>query len=292
MTEEIKTEVEISLAPADLTPEAVEPKCPVGDILRAAREAAGLTQDDIANRFKVRVAQVDAVETCAWEKLPGRTFARGLVRGYARELRLEAEPLVALVMPEINVVETPIVPPSTPTIQPSQTMERPRKDLGMVVLGVLLLVMSVLAYFLWPAGNPKNEAPLMPPPSTEAPAPVQQADAQSTLKLADGSVQQLSPNIVPLTAPAESAPAAQVPAATFPGIKLTFTGTSWVEVKDKTGNVVFSQTGSAGLEKEVSGQSPFAIHIGNASGVKLQYKGQAVDLQPFTSNNVSRVKLD
>lgn len=314
MTEEIKQNNDESVPVEQIVIEETS----VGEVLRAAREAAGLRLDDIAERFKLRVAQVQAVEANEWEKLPSRTFARGLVRGYARELRLDAEALVNRVMQEAKVEETPIVPPSTQNLQPAQpSSETPRRDLGMVVVGVVILLVAILAYFLWPASPDKvDQGPVLPPPSTEAPAaPVPVVPAQALpVPAGSASGQPLAPNVVSLSAPAPTvaptpltpvagAPAAvaaapapvTVPAPVVPQtglIKISFTAPSWVEIKDKNGNVVFSQTGHAGLEKEVSGQGPFSFHIGNASGVKVVYKGQAVDLRPSTSNNVSRLKLD
>ncbi|MEY4591224.1 MAG: hypothetical protein RIR18_119, partial [Pseudomonadota bacterium] len=190
--------------------------------------------------------------------------------------------------------ETPIVPPSTQNLQPTQaTSENPRKDLGMVVVGLVILLVAILAYFLWPVGEKATQGPVLPPPSTEAPMP-----SSVVQPVGDNVPQQLAPNVVPLSvplnAPAGSAPQAVATAPVVPAalIKLNFSGSSWVEIKDKNGNVVFSQTGIAGSEKEINGQAPFSFHIGNAAVVKVQYKGQPVDLQPFTINNVGRLKLD
>jgi len=36
---------------------------------------------------------------------------------------------------------------------------------------------------------------------------------------------------------------------------------------------------------------PLTLRIGNASGMTLSFKGQVVDLVPYTRNNVARLEL-
>jgi cytoskeleton protein RodZ len=88
----------------DTTPEtsstsktADEPS--VGELLRAAREAQGLTVADVAERIKFSVKQVEALEADKSESLPEGAFLRGFVRSYARTLHLDEAPLLALLSP-------------------------------------------------------------------------------------------------------------------------------------------------------------------------------------------------
>src|SRR6267378_2207056 len=67
----------------------------VGTLLKAAREAAGLTQDAVAQQLKLAPRQVRAIEEDDYARLPGRTFVRGFVRNYARLLRVDADAIVA-----------------------------------------------------------------------------------------------------------------------------------------------------------------------------------------------------
>lgn len=65
----------------------------------------------------------------------------------------------------------------------------------------------------------------------------------------------------------------------------------WVEVLDAGGARVHGDLERAGNELEVSGQAPFALTLGYASGVELEYNGQPVVLEPHTKNNVARLVL-
>lgn len=78
-------------APAFSAPDRVGP----GAQLRAAREATGLSLEQAAQQLKLAPRQVKALEEEDFAQLPGRTFARGFVRNYARLLNLDGEDLLA-----------------------------------------------------------------------------------------------------------------------------------------------------------------------------------------------------
>ena len=72
----------------------------------------------------------------------------------------------------------------------------------------------------------------------------------------------------------------------------SFSEPSWVEVRDRTGQVVFSQLNQPGSRPEIPGEPPFALVIGNASHVTLHYKGEAVDLSKRSKDDVARLTLE
>ena len=66
----------------------------VGRALAEAREAQGLEIADIAQQIKFMPRQIQALEAERFDSLPGPTIARGMVRTYARFLKLDPEPLL------------------------------------------------------------------------------------------------------------------------------------------------------------------------------------------------------
>jgi cytoskeleton protein RodZ len=76
-------------------PNDVDGSAGAGARLRAAREAAGLSLDQVAQQLKLAPRQVKALEDESFGELPGRTFSRGFVRNYARLLHLDAQDLLA-----------------------------------------------------------------------------------------------------------------------------------------------------------------------------------------------------
>ena len=75
-------------------------------------------------------------------------------------------------------------------------------------------------------------------------------------------------------------------------VRLNFARDAWVEVKDATGSIVFSQLNTAGSERIVRGQPPFQLVVGNASGVTVTYNAREVDLAPHTRTDVARITLE
>src|SRR5438552_4620738 len=66
----------------------------VGASLKAAREAQGLSIAEVAQSLKFASRQLEALEQERFELLPGGTFVRGMVRAYARLLKLPPEPML------------------------------------------------------------------------------------------------------------------------------------------------------------------------------------------------------
>jgi len=81
-----------------------------GAMLRAAREAAGLSIDALSQQLKLSPRQVKALEDGDYASLPGRTFVRGFVRNYARAVNIDAEAVLAAIP---GAVEAPALDRST-----------------------------------------------------------------------------------------------------------------------------------------------------------------------------------
>lgn len=71
-----------------------EPATSVGATLRLARLERGEELPAMASALKLRRDQLEAIEEDDLSRLPGRTYALGFVRSYARHLGLDADALV------------------------------------------------------------------------------------------------------------------------------------------------------------------------------------------------------
>ncbi|MBJ9976224.1 helix-turn-helix domain-containing protein [Pseudomonas sp. S75] len=65
-----------------------------GEILRQAREHRDWSQAEVARRLNLTVTSLNYLETGAFDKLPGHTFARGYIRAYAKLMDMDQAPLV------------------------------------------------------------------------------------------------------------------------------------------------------------------------------------------------------
>lgn len=68
----------------------------VGAMLKAAREKAGLTPEQVGAQLKLSHHQIEALDADDFANLPGRTFVRGFVRNYARLVGLDPEVLMQM----------------------------------------------------------------------------------------------------------------------------------------------------------------------------------------------------
>jgi cytoskeleton protein RodZ len=74
-------------------------------------------------------------------------------------------------------------------------------------------------------------------------------------------------------------------------VVVAFRDNSWAEIRDRNGQVLLTGTYRRGTAQTVTGTPPLTIKIGNAGEVTLRYKGERVDLTPYTQKNVARLTL-
>ena len=125
-----------------------------GAALRAARDAAGLSVPEVAQRLKLTVRLVEAIEANDRQRFPPAVYLRGFVRNYAKLLGLEAEPLVeAFAMERPTALELRDEKPR-PTalsfLSQSSIGELPPAVVMGTVGGLAVIVLIALLYWLWP----------------------------------------------------------------------------------------------------------------------------------------------
>lgn len=296
----------------------------LGQQLREARLARGLSIEDVVHALKFSARQIEAIEADRMDIVPGSVFLRGLVRSYARLLKLDPEPLLGLIGAQAPVQE--------PEIRAPENMGNATPKGGLhqipplVALSVLLLIVAG-AMFGWHylgGGAAKlrvaADAPLAQPDEAKAPAVVPAEVPAAAAQASNVPVAAPQPEVMtPAPAPAPVAAAATVPApatakaaapvpaaapiasastasaaAVVPAdgrrLSFQFQGESWIEVKDASGLVILTGIYHGGTQSVV-GRAPFEVVIGNASVVSLRDDGKAVDLKPYTRSEVSRLTL-
>ena len=77
----------------------------LGDTLRAAREKAGLSEDDIMHVTKMTRDQVRGLETADYRAFSAPVYTKGFIKQYARVVGLDAAPLVAEYLANPNGTE-------------------------------------------------------------------------------------------------------------------------------------------------------------------------------------------
>lgn len=92
--------------------------------------------------------------------------------------------------------------------------------------------------------------------------------------------------------PPPAAPSAAPQAGGSGGrLVLRFGADSWVEVRDAAGAILHSGLNRAGSARTVQGTPPFALVVGNAAGVAVEFDGRPVDLAAHARGSVARLTL-
>ena len=273
------------------------PAVDVGAELARARQAAGLAVADVAQQLKFATRQIEALEQGRYQDLPTGTFARGMVRSYARLVKIDPEPLVERIAAQVAVPDNATVVASARRPIPIVDNSR-RTNLTYAGLSLAILLVIGAVAFEWQRERAKAER-LSFVPAAQAPAPVQapKEPPRQTAALAAPNV--VTPPVTTLSPP--EVPAAQEqekrseekPVAS-PGrrrISMKFERESWVEIRNRDGKILTSQLNSAGTERTVEGLPPFELVIGNAQHVRLSYDDQPVDLAPHVKVEVARFTL-
>lgn len=275
----------------------------VGQTLREAREAQGISLDDAATRLRLMHRQIEAMETEDFDSLGQPVFARGFVRNYARLLGLAPEPLLAGME---GAITEPVVVQREAPLPPRSWLTSPW--LLLFLAGLLALAAVPVALYWWlnsddeETGLPGRTVPTVAP-ATSAPAPVvpppgPSAEPASTLPPSPAEsavVADASPAQPAETEPVATETAVQ-PAAPAPGVQgalqLEFGAESWVEIRDGGGRMLHRQLNQPGSSATVHGEPPFDLVVGNAGQVRMTYNGRPIDLKPFIDVTVARFTLE
>ncbi len=274
----------------------------VGAELRQVRERAGWKLEEVAAALRIRQPYLEAIEQGNLQALPGQAYEIGFIRTYAQALGLDGDEILrrfraegagTTTKPELSFL-APVPDRAVPT--------------GAIVLvGVVILLAGYGFWFLHtekerklaaavpavPAQLAPLAVPPVPPaakPPAPAPAPVQTArqTAPAAALVAGTPVSGTPATAAPAaaapasTAPASAAPASAAPAsagaasaAAVPGKVIQATADSWVEVKDASGNIVFSKLMHAGDSWPVPDMPGLTLTAGNAGGTDIADNGTA-----------------
>lgn len=293
----------------------------VGEQLRAAREAAGQSSADVAKTLKLGVRQIEALENGDWSGLPGLTFVRGFVRNYARLFRLDADRLVKALddgrLPQAPQLD---MPSTTSEVLPQANAPH-RRDFAAVFTGGAVMVLAVAAYFFLPqnfrettqadfsaarqaveqllarpsaapVAAPAAESPAPASPETTAAQVVQPAAVRNTESQTLPLTVKAAPEMAPMPASVAPPPAGSASVAGESGVHLSFAKPSWVEIRDRNGQVIFSQLNPADSQRYIEGELPFSLTIGNARHVAVKFRGKPVDLALRSKDDVARLTLE
>ncbi len=300
-----------------------------GATLRQARETIGWSAADLAGKLHLTESAVLSLEADRYEELPGVTFVRGYIRSYAKLVGLDPDVLARQYTQSSVSEPVRALPDLGRTVARSRSRGRLAMTvLLLVVLGALvagyfwwqdeqsrnaksqeteeiafnqveieradgtLFIQSLDQLDAYTADLEVAEISLdsLPPALPEE----NTAEAEESGELADAD--QVAETAEDATGDAtvdgETADeSAQVAVSAQHRLELAFTAECWIRITDGTGREVASGLRKAGEVLDLTGDTPFELHLGNASGVQLRFNGQPVDIHSSIRGNVARIKL-
>lgn len=262
-----------------------EPQDGIGQALRRARNEAGLSVMDVAQRLHMSVHVIEALEAENWDRLGAPVFVRGQLRSYARMLGLPVEQVMQ--MPQLSPVTVPDLQPRTYTPPMQRFAEQAARRAVYIVLTVAILVPVWLATRPHITDVADNATPLDAPIAGTAESGVRPASPAADTQQGqghDGVPAQQRPRETMI---ASIAPIPQRQ-PTAPVLALKFSGDSWVQIMAPDGAVVESGLLKAGEERSYEAGQVGRMVLGNASAVELQHQGEVQDLAPYLRANVAR----
>lgn len=272
-----------------------------GERLRVARAAAGLPLERVADALHLPPELLEQLERDIFAQIPGRVFARGYLRNYARLVGLDPEQILAAydtLFPAADAGEEGL----HRVVTRRQLRSHVDSGHGMVRIATWTIVIGLAALlFTWWQGyltlpglsQPASEAPVEAAvPAPESSSPAMQRDV--AVQLGEAPPPTPAPAraeaVVPAAAPA--APSVNAPPTAAPVVVLQVTSRTWAEVVDATGRFKLSGTYDKGFTKTLGGDPPYRITVGNANGARVTVDGEPVDLTPHFNGRLVRLTLD
>src|SRR3954469_11247617 len=219
---------------------------PIGERLRIAREAKGLSLDDVARQTRIPVRHLEHIEREEWESLPAITYSVGFVRSYANAVDLDGPALGAELREQLGA--TRIAGPATSYYEPADPARVPPRWIA--IAAALLAILIVVGYLVW-RNHAVGDADAVGPPSAEIPPPTR--------------------------APAQQAAPAAAPGAANGPVTLTASEDVWVRIYEAhSPKSIFQGTLKAGQSYQVpaTAQAP-EIRTGRANVLRVSV-GSAV----------------
>lgn len=244
-----------------------------GTWLRRQRELREISLRDVAERTKISLRYLEAMEDDRFDLLPAPVFAKGFLREYARYIGLSPDEVVNHYLSVHGLDGSETAGDDAPD---EGAADRPRRRVLVAVALALLAALAVAGYLYYERiAKPRRQA-----------APVAS-----------------EPEAAPAGAPAPLLPTASEPmpseaVSTEPEaprspieVTLDFTRDCWVEAT-VDGKAAIAEQRVAGESLPIYAQKEVILKLGNASGVEAQVNGYPFPLPPGQGQVVRDLKID
>ncbi len=259
----------------------------LGEILRQSRESKKLSIQQVAERLRLSVAKIQAIESDDVELL--RTdLARGYIRNYAKLLGTDVQILLDLHSQAYPQQQQQIFI-VTEALQKKADQYRALKKtiaLGILLVGsISVLILGLYQGYVYLSDHAANTVSSETNSANVAENEKQILDKEQVAAevnaLADKQ-EKVNTNVN------GNGPMQQGQIE----LKLVFTEQSWTSVRDVEGHSVYNKLAEAGTQDLVYGFPPLKLIIGNVHGTKVYVHGSEISLEKYMQNNVARLNVE
>ncbi len=273
----------------------------VGELLRRERLRQGLELPQVAERTRINLSYLEAIEAGDTDSLPGAFFYRAFVRQYARLLGLDEahlEPALSELREQAEAEQPrPMLQPPPPPYDVPPMPTAGRRISGPKPSSIILLIAVIIGcsgiYALWQRTRrmefttpAPSQAETQTPPTKAQPLPQVPQAAPSTPSSAEAPKPSETPAAQPPVAapptqpsetpkpPPQPPPPEPAPADAKLNIEITASDLVWISAtadsKKTTGVLKPGQTRRLAADERAS------LFIGNAGGLEIRVNGKPI----------------
>ena len=135
----------------------------LGNVLKQAREAKGLSLDDLQNLTKIQKRYLVGIENGNYDMMPGKFYVRAFIKQYAEAVGLESEMIFEQYKSDIpSVREEQLPEQQLSRVQTKKTVSNSHSKLldllPKVLIGVFILAIIVFFYFMIIKGSSSSQS--------------------------------------------------------------------------------------------------------------------------------------
>lgn len=231
----------------------------LGTRLIKERQERGWSIEEVAERTRIPLRYLSAIETGDLDLLPEPVYVRAFIRKYADLVDMDGSALIKQMQASESEPPTPVAVPASQLVKPTLRPFHLWLLYGAVVLGA---VVGLRYFFVLP--NPPVPAPLASAPTRTTPT---------------GRTQPAPPERTPQLTPTPT---------TGLQVKISIKDESWVRVVTD-GQKQFEGTLPKGSERDWQAQKQLSIKAGNAGGVFLTLNDETLGAMGASGDVVEKV---
>ncbi|HYD36414.1 MAG TPA: helix-turn-helix domain-containing protein [Allosphingosinicella sp.] len=139
----------------DIDQDQMQPES-VGERLRVAREAKGLSLEDVARQTRIPVRHLEHIEREEWDALPAVTYSVGFARSYANTIGLDGARIGAEVRELLGGTRAGGAA-TAPYYEPADPARVPPRSLAIAAAAIAVLL--VIGYLVWRSSAVDDDSP-------------------------------------------------------------------------------------------------------------------------------------